>query len=77
MEKGSHVRHKKTFREGVVQGFSKKHPGWVKVVWAGDTVAYRYEPNELELVKCGKEHSEFPGYFCVLTKGHDGWCGCA
>lgn len=26
---------------------------------------------------CAKEHSEFPGLYCVHKPGHDGWCGCA
>lgn len=76
MQKGDKVQHKVTKRIGKVHSFSKKHPGWIKVQWEGDDVAFRYEAEELQAVECGREHSEFPGYFCTKEVKHDGWCCC-
>jgi hypothetical protein len=76
MQKGVQVTHKKTGRKGMVHSLSKKHPGWLKVQWEGDHNLYRYEAHELEVVKCGREHSECPGYFCALPQGHAEVCLC-
>ena len=46
-EKGDKVQHRKTNRVGVIHSKSRKHPGWLKVVWEGDSHAYRYEPEDL------------------------------
>lgn len=46
-EKGNKVQHRRTKRLGEVHSKSKKHPGWVKVVWEGDDHPYRYEPEDL------------------------------
>jgi hypothetical protein len=49
---GNLVRSKKTLRLGKVQSESKKYPGWFKVLWDGEKYSFRYEPEDLILVKC-------------------------
>lgn len=53
-KKDDKVMHVKSRRMGVVHSESKKHPGWYKVQWEGDSSAYRYEPEDLVLIERAK-----------------------
>lgn len=46
-KKGDKVQHRRTKRKGTVHSASKKHPGWLKVLWHGEQDPYRYEVEEL------------------------------
>lgn len=45
--------------------FELNYPNWLRQLlmrWSG---------------LCAKEHSTYPGYYCVHKRGHDSICGCA
>lgn len=76
MQKGQHVIHKQTGRAGRIYSFDNTLPNTITVTWNSTDNTTAHEPSELEFDRCNKEHSMYPGYFCCLSKEHDGWCGC-
>lgn len=76
MQKGYHVIHKETRREGRIESFGNTLPTTINVKWVRDETITTHDAAELDLSLCNKEHSMYKGYFCCLRPHHLGWCGC-
>ena len=76
MQKGQHVIHKDTGREGRIESFDNTLPTTINVKWVRDETISTHEVSELDMSLCNKEHSMYKGIFCCLRPDHIGWCGC-